>query len=204
MKQKQVTVEALVTSPWQERPIGDFSGSPSSRIGSGWMLITAGNAAHDGSGDWNTMTASWGGLGVLWGRDVAFMFIRPSRRTFGFANDNPLFTLSFFDEDKRNALKFCGEKSGRDYDKAAEAGLSPVVFGGDVANGKAAGAIGFREARDIIICRKLYTHDFDPAAFLDKDSIEKSYKGKDYHRMYIGEILSLLSPRRDSMLPQSG
>jgi flavin reductase (DIM6/NTAB) family NADH-FMN oxidoreductase RutF len=199
MKQKTVVpAPAGAEALWQERPIREFPGSPSSRIGEGWMLITAGNAAAgnaaaDGGGDWNTMTASWGGLGVLWGRNVAFMFIRPSRRTFEFANANSLFTLSFFDEDKRGALNFCGKESGRDYDKAAKAGLSPLVFDGGIAGGRAAGAIGFREARDIIICRKLYTHDFDPAAFLDKDSIEKSYNGKDYHRMFIGEILCLLS-----------
>jgi flavin reductase (DIM6/NTAB) family NADH-FMN oxidoreductase RutF len=193
MKQKQVIpVRDIGGAVWREQHIREFSGSPSNRIGSGWMLITAGDALPD-SGDWNTMTASWGGLGVLWGRDVAFMFIRPSRRTFGFANDNPLFTLSFFDEDKRPALNFCGKESGRDCDKAAGAGLTPVVFGSDIAGGKAAGAVSFQEARDIIICRKLYTHDFDPAAFLDKPSIEKSYNGKDYHRMYIGEILALLS-----------
>jgi flavin reductase (DIM6/NTAB) family NADH-FMN oxidoreductase RutF len=194
MKQKTVVPAPAGTGAlWQERHIREFSGSPSSRIGEGWMLITAGNAAPDGGGDWNTMTASWGGLGVLWGRDVAFMFVRPSRRTFEFTNAASLFTLSFFDEEKRAALNFCGKESGRDYDKAAEAGLSPLVFGGDIAGGKAAGAIAFREARDIIICRKLYTHDFDPAAFLDKDSIEQAYHGKDYHRMFIGEILCLLS-----------
>jgi flavin reductase (DIM6/NTAB) family NADH-FMN oxidoreductase RutF len=153
------------------------------------MLITAGDARADGGGDWNTMTASWGGLGVLWGRDVAFMFIRPSRRTFGFANDNGLFTLSFFSEDRREALNFLGSHSGRDYDKAAETGFTPLLF--DMAG--AQGAIGFEEAEDIIICRKLYTHDFDPRQFLDPPLIEKAYQGKDYHRMYIGEILKVLS-----------
>ncbi|MDR1862723.1 MAG: flavin reductase [Treponema sp.] len=165
---------------WRETNIREFPGSPSERIGTGWMLITAG----DGAG-WNTMTASWGGLGVLWGRDVAFMFIRPSRFTYQFANSSPLFSLSFFDESHRNALNICGAKSGRDIDKAAEAGLTPIVFG-------VTGAIGFKEAREIIVCRKLYTHDFDPAQFLDPTSIEKNYGGKDYHRMFIGEILSLL------------
>jgi flavin reductase (DIM6/NTAB) family NADH-FMN oxidoreductase RutF len=153
------------------------------------MLITAGNAGQEG--DWNTMTASWGGLGVLWGRDVAFMFIRPSRRTFGFANDNELFTLSFFGETYREALNFIGSKSGRDYDKAAETGLSPLVF--DIAGSRAAGAIGFKEAENIIVCRKLYTHDFDPKNFLDTPLIEKAYNGRDYHRMYIGEILTVLA-----------
>ncbi|GHT52982.1 flavin reductase [Spirochaetia bacterium] len=204
MKQKSVI---KADNSWIEKSIREFPGSPSERIGSGWMLITAGNAGlgnaqagTESAGDWNTMTASWGGLGVLWGRDVAFMFIRPSRYTFGFANDNPLFTLSFFDEPGspakyRDALSLCGEKSGRDIDKAAVAGLNPIVFDHSIAGGKATGAVGFKEASEIILCRKLYTHDFDPAAFLDPVLIEKSYGGTDYHRMYIGEIVGLLTKK---------
>jgi flavin reductase (DIM6/NTAB) family NADH-FMN oxidoreductase RutF len=198
MKQKQLFPAG---KNWREIDIKDFEGSPLDRIGRGWMLISAGNAkpngeANDeanGSGDWNTMTASWGGLGVLWGRNVAFMFIRPSRRTFSFANDNGLFTLSFFEESYREALNFIGSKSGRDYDKAAETGLNPLVFDHSIAGGKAEGAIGFKEAKETIVCRKLYTHDFDPQKFLDAPSIEKSYNGRDYHRMYIGEIITVLT-----------
>jgi flavin reductase (DIM6/NTAB) family NADH-FMN oxidoreductase RutF len=175
MKQKEAVP---ADGGWIEKNIREFPGSPGSRIGDGWMLISAGTAQ-----DWNTMTASWGGLGVLWSRDVAFMFIRPSRHTFGFANDNPLFTLSFFEPRYREALSFCGASSGRDADKAARAGLTPVEFSG--------GGIAFKEASEVIICRKLYTHDFDPRLFLDPPSVEKAYNGRDYHRMYIGEILSL-------------
>jgi flavin reductase (DIM6/NTAB) family NADH-FMN oxidoreductase RutF len=190
MKQKTVSPAG---KGWKEIPVQDFPGSPAERIGKDWMLISAGSAKADGGGDWNTMTASWGGLGVLWQRNVAFMFIRPSRRTFSFANDNALFTLSFFEESYREALNFIGANSGRDYDKAAKTGLNPLVFDGSIAGGKATGAIGFKEAKEIIVCRNLYTHDFDPAKFLDISSIEKSYNGKDYHRRYIGEIITVLT-----------
>lgn len=189
MKQKQLCPAG---NNWRELSARDFAGSPFDRIGRGWMLISAGDPCAEG-GDWNTMTASWGGLGVLWGRDVAFMFIRPSRRTFEFANAGELFTLSFFDETYREALNFIGSNSGRDHDKAAETGLKPLVFGGNVAGGRAAGAIGFEEARDVIVCRKLYTHDFEPQKFLDAPLIEKAYNGGDYHRMYIGEVLTVLT-----------
>jgi flavin reductase (DIM6/NTAB) family NADH-FMN oxidoreductase RutF len=184
MKQK----EAIPADDrWVEKNIRQFTGAPSERIGSGWMLITAGDVSRDKS-SWNTMTASWGGFGVLWGRDVAFMFIRPSRHTFHFANSSDLFSLSYFDVRYRNSLDICGSRSGRDTDKAAEAGITPVVFG----HGAAAGAVGFKEASDIIVCRKLYTYDFDPGKFLSA-SIENNYNGQDYHRMFIGEILVLLS-----------
>ena len=182
-------------SEWIEAGIRDFSGSPVSRIGDEWMLITAnvsgGNSpasagAADRSG-WNTMTASWGGLGVLWSTEVAFCFIRPNRHTFGFANDAALFSLSFFGPRHHRALELCGAKSGRDTDKAAAAGLNPVVF----ESGAGSGAVGFKEASEVIICQKLYTHDFDPAGFVVPDEIEKNYPQKDYHRMFIGKILGL-------------
>jgi flavin reductase (DIM6/NTAB) family NADH-FMN oxidoreductase RutF len=187
MRQKAVIP---ADSNWLEKNIRDFRGSPVGRIGDEWMLITAGDTAA-GAGNWNTMTASWGGMGELWGRDVAFMFIRPARLTRTFADAGSLFTLSFFDAKYHQPLVFCGEKSGRDFDKAAETGLTPIVFESAIAGGRAAGAVAFREASEIIICRKLYTHDFDPAKFLDA-SIEKNYPQKDYHRMFIGEIIALL------------
>jgi flavin reductase (DIM6/NTAB) family NADH-FMN oxidoreductase RutF len=190
VKQKQLSPAG---SGWRELSIRDFRGSPSERIGQDWMLISAGDAKTDGSGDWNTMTAAWGGLGVLWGRDVAFAFIRPSRRTFDFANNSEIFTLSFFDKNWREALNFIGANSGRDYDKAAKTGLKPLAFDRSIAEGRAAGAVGFEEAESIIVCRKLYTHDLDPRRFLDAPLIEKAYHGKDYHRMYIGEILTVLA-----------
>jgi flavin reductase (DIM6/NTAB) family NADH-FMN oxidoreductase RutF len=115
------------------------------------------------------------------------MFIRPVRYTFSFANANPLFTLSFFDNAHHGALEIAGAKSGRDTDKAAAGGLTPIVFTGGVADG----AVSFKEAKEVIVCKKLYTHDFDPAAFLDPSIDPACYPAKDYHRMFIGEIIAV-------------
>jgi flavin reductase (DIM6/NTAB) family NADH-FMN oxidoreductase RutF len=167
---------------WVEKDIREFREAPARRIGDEWMLISAGDVSGDRS-NWNTMTAAWGGLGVLWGRNVAFMFIRPVRHTFSFANANPLFTLSFFDKSSRNALEIAGSKSGRDIDKAAACALTPIVF--------ADGALAFKEAAEIIVCKKLYTHDFDPAGFLDPLIDSECYPARDYHRMFIGEVISV-------------
>ncbi len=151
-----------------------------SRIGREWMLITAGTAQ-----DWNTMTASWGGLGVLWNKNVAFCFVRPTRHTWSFMERESRFTLSFFAEEYRGALEFCGARSGRDTDKASGAGLDPIVFDD--------GALSFAQAKEVLVCRKLYSQDFDPTLFKDP-GIEANYPKKDYHRMYIGEIESVRSP----------
>ena len=188
MEQKAVIAAG---SGWQVKSVRDFSGSPVQRIGDDWMLVTAGDTAA-GAGNWNTMTASWGAFGVLWQKDVAFMFIRPSRHTRSFPDTNALFTLSFFDRQYSKALDLCGEKSGKDCDKAAEAGLTPIVFDASLAAGKIAGAIAFREAAQIVVCRKIYTQDILPELFLDS-SIKEFYPEPDYHRMYVGEVLALLS-----------
>jgi flavin reductase (DIM6/NTAB) family NADH-FMN oxidoreductase RutF len=151
--------------------------NPFTLIGKDWMLITAGEP-----GAFNTMTASWGGLGVLWERKVAFCFIRPTRYTFEVIERSGSFTLSFFEERYRKALSFCGSHSGRDVDKVRGAGLTPVHEGGFVY---------FSEARIVLKCRKLYFQDLSPERFLDP-KIADLYPQKDYHRMYVGEIVRCL------------
>ncbi len=154
----------------------DLNENPFRLIGKDWMLITAGKM-----NSFNTMTASWGGVGVLWHKNVCTIYIRPTRYTYEFIEKTGLFTLSFFPETQRNILKICGSRSGRDTDKVSEAGLSPVE--------SSAGSVSFKEARLIVECRKIYAQDIKPELFLDPD-IDKNYPNNDYHRMYIGEVLS--------------
>ncbi|HOP08452.1 MAG TPA: flavin reductase [candidate division Zixibacteria bacterium] len=143
-------------------------------IGRDWMLVTAGTIDK-----YNTMTASWGGFGHLWNRDICWCVVRPQRYTFGFMEQADRFTLSFFTEEYRDALKFCGTKSGRDHDKATETGLTPFST--------ESGAVSFEQARLVLECRKDYIQDLDPRGFLDP-KIHSEYPNKDYHRMYLGEI----------------
>jgi len=146
-------------------------------IGSDWMLITAGTKES-----FNTMTASWGGFGVLWNKPVSYIFVRPQRYTYEFLEKNQSYSLSFFDEKYRKALSLCGSKSGRDLDKVKETGLTPVVSGNGIVN--------FDEAKLVIECSKMYYQDIDPANFLDKSS--SGLYNNDYHRMYIGEITGII------------
>lgn len=151
--------------------------NPFKLIGDEWTLITAGT-----SDAFNTMTASWGGLGVLWNKNVATIYIRPQRYTYEFTEKNDTFTLSFFTEDYKKELGFCGKHSGRDCDKVKECGLSAIEVDGSMA---------FSEAKLILVCKKLYHDDIKPENLYD-DSIDKAnYPNKDYHRMYIGEIIKV-------------
>jgi len=156
----------------------DFNESVFRLLDKDWMLITAGE-----TGKFNMMTASWGGFGILWHQPVAFIFVRPPRYTYQFLEEYDSFTLCFFGEEYRNVLNFCGSKSGRNADKMGNSGLSPMKT--------ESGNIYFKEARQVIECRKIYYQDLQPGSFLDP-VIESNYPKKDYHRMYIGRIEKIL------------
>jgi len=144
-------------------------------IGGDWMLIAAGR-----SGDFNTMTASWGAAGVLWNKPIAVCFIRPQRYTFQFTEKYSHYTLSFFDGQYREILDYCGTHSGRDIDKVRQTGLLPL----ETANGN----IAFSQARLVLECQKFYSDVLKPDCFLEKSLLHLHYPKGDFHRFYIGWI----------------
>ncbi len=168
-----------------EAPL-DMLLKPFSSIGHDWMLVTAGSGTL--RGEWNTMTASWGGFGVYWNRRVVLCLIRPSRHTWQFAEREPLISFSFFDDEHKKALQVCGAVSGRDTDKASAAGLTPVLL--------EPGAVGFAEARVTLVCRILYKQDLLKELFLD-ESLLKNYPEGDFHRQYVCEIVSVYAQERE-------
>ena len=165
-------------SEFQEISVEQLEVNPFTLINKEWMLITAGDEQKC-----NTMTASWGGVGELWGNYVSFCFIRPTRYTLEFVENKEYYTLSFFDEAQRAALGYCGSHSGRDGDKIKAAGLTTAY---DQA------APYFQEAKLVFVCRKLYGQNFDPACFVDKSIDGKMYPDHDYHKMFVGAIEKVL------------
>ena len=150
-----------------------------SLIGDLWMLITAGTAEHC-----NTMTASWGGLGVIWGSPAATCYIRPQRYTKEFVDREEYFTLSFFDGSFRPQLTLCGSKSGRDVDKVKECGFTVKTA--------QCGAPYFEQASLVLVCRKRFAQPMDPQR-IPEDVKERWYPQQDYHTMYIGEMVEALA-----------
>lgn len=144
-----------------------------SLIGDQWMLVTAGDEKTC-----NTMTASWGGLGVLWNKNVATIYVRPTRYTKEFLDREDRFTLSFFDEEYKKSMGVCGSRSGRDCDKLELAGLHATYY---------EGVPYIEEARMVIVCKKIYHDTIKPENFLE-DAIDNNYPLKDYHSIYYGEI----------------
>lgn len=157
-------------------------------ISKDWMLVTSSDSSEAlvGGKNYNTMTASWGGLGFLWGKPVAFVFIRPQRHTFPFIERNSRLTLSFFDESYHPALSYCGTFSGRDVDKAEKCGITPISD--ENSDGS---AVWFDEARLVLKTKKLYEDDIREASFIDKSCLS-NYKAGDFHKMYICEIEDVL------------
>lgn len=144
-----------------------------------WALLTAGTMES-----FNSMTVSWGGLGTLWGKSVATVYVRTSRYTHEFMDRDGWFTISFFPETCRDKLLLLGTKSGRDMDKMRASGLEALAC---------AHGIAYREAELTLICRKLFMERLDPAK-LDRELREKLYSRDAPHDMYIGEVTELIRP----------
>ncbi len=154
----------------------DIKGNLIDTISNEWMLISAGD--KDG---YNMMTASWGFMGEMWGEDTAIAMIRPQRYTMEFVDKSEYFALSFYG-DRKDIHKVCGSMSGRDVDKTALTGLTPVF---------ADNTVYFGEARLVLICKKQYVDEFKEENFTDSAPSD-CYALKDYHKMIFGKIEKVL------------
>lgn len=160
----------------------DIRDNPFTLIGDDWMLVTAAKA----DGSFNTMTASWGGVGIMWAKPTAVTVIRPQRHTFSFMEEADYFTLTFLKDapDTRNILQLCGSKSGRDTDKIAETGLRPIQG--------AHSTVYFEQAKLVLICRKVYAAFLKPDAFTDPELCARLYPANDLHKAFVGKITDVL------------
>lgn len=163
---------------FKEMKVEDFDYSAAKLIGKDWLLVTG-----EAEGKANAMTASWGGLGVMWGKNVAYIVLRPQRYTKEFVDREDYFTLSFFSAEYHKALGYLGSHSGRDEDKVSAVGFTPV-FGENYT--------AFHQAELTLVCRKLFRMPLKEEYFLDKSIVEDCYPSRDFHDMYIGEIVKVL------------
>ncbi len=147
-------------------------------IAKDWMLITA-----ESNNKVNTMTASWGGFGVMFNKNVAYIVLRPQRYTKEFVDNSNTFSLTFFDETFRKQLAYLGAVSGRDEDKISKANLT-IQHENETPY--------FEEGNMVIICKKIYAQDFKPECFILSEIEQQVYPKKDYHTFYIAEIEKIL------------
>lgn len=162
---------------FKEINIDELYLNPFTKIGKDWMLITAKN-----NDKVNTMTASWGGLGFMWGKNVSFTVIRPQRYTKEFIDNSNYFSLCFFNNDYKKTLSYLGSVSGRHEDKIEKSKLNIINYN-DIPF--------FSEAKLVLLCKKIYSQEFEEKNFTDKNLNNLWYKDKDYHTLYISEITNI-------------
>lgn len=162
---------------FKEFSINEIKVNPVTMFSEGWAILTAG----DGN-SYNGMTVSWGAIGEIWGKPSIFIFVRPQRYTHKFCENSEYFTVSCFGGKNREELAFFGSKSGRDYDKFKETGLTAETDGNYVYCG---------EAETVFLCKKSAKTILQPEGFYDA-SIKDCYKANDYHDIFVGEIVKVL------------
>lgn len=160
----------------------EFNENVFNLIGSKWCLVASCGENRKSGLNYNALTASWGGVGVLWNKNVFFCFIRPQRYTKEFIDSSDKITLSFFGEEMKQGLSYCGTHSGRDGDKLKEAGFTAKISDGTVR---------FNEAKITIVGKKLFCSDMKEENFIDKEIVEKCYPNADFHTVYVCEIESI-------------
>lgn len=161
---------------FKKMDLSDLQCNPFDMIGKTWYLLTSGTPE-----DYNTMTASWGAMGEMWGAPSFHCVVRTNRYTLNYLDQNELFSATFFDPGYKTALQFCGTHSGKDCDKAQRTGLQPVLLEGTTS---------FAQARRVLICRKRYTAMLQPEGFLEPETYEKWYGKDPMHREFVGEVLA--------------
>ena len=161
---------------FKKMELSDLQCNPFDMIGKSWYLLTSGTPE-----DYNTMTASWGAKGEIWGAPSFHCVVRTNRYTLQYLDRNELFSACFFDPGYKPALQFCGTHSGRDCDKAKQTGLRPVLLDGTTA---------FAQARRVLICRKRYTAMMQPEGFIEPETYERWYGTDPMHREFVGEVLA--------------
>ena len=143
-----------------------------------WAVLTVGDFLQ---ADFNAMTIGWGALGTMWSKPFVYVAVRHSRYTYSFMEKFDNFTVTVYSRDYHEALSLLGTRSGRDYDKISQSGLTPMA-------GEMVSSPVFAEAEIALECRKIYANDLNPAHFLD-NFIDKHYPNKDFHRIYYGEVV---------------
>ncbi len=166
---KEILPEAIKKNPFQ-------------LIGKEWMLITAGDEQKV-----NTMTASWGGLGVMYGKNVAFTVIRPQRYTKEFVDREETFSLSFLDKNYKDVLNYLGTVSGRNEDKIQKSKLTLSRYDNTPY---------FNEANLVLICKKLFVQEMKGESLLNEKLDRTWYSNKDYHFLYVSEVTKVLQATR--------
>ena len=160
----------------------EFSGNVFNLVGKDFTVITAGDETL-----YNSMTAGWGGLGILFNKPTTWCFLRANRYTLELIQQEQKYTMSYFPDEYKDQVLFLGSKSGKDTDKMKETTLTHVQT--------PSGSISFKEAKIIIECKLIEISTVTPEDYYTeegKNFISDAYKEVgDYHKLVFGEITNI-------------
>jgi flavin reductase (DIM6/NTAB) family NADH-FMN oxidoreductase RutF len=139
--------------------------------------------SRDEGGRPNVMTIGWAQLGIIWGKWVMTVLVRPSRYTYGCCNHTGDFTVNIPYPSQGDEVLLCGTRSGRDLDKFAECGFTATP-----AHAPGVASPYIAQCGLVYECRTVLTAEVDPA-LLAPDICGGCYPHGDFHRLYYGEVL---------------
>lgn len=141
----------------------------------------------------NSMTISWGTLGIEWAKPIFTVFVRENRFTKAQLSKNPEFTINIpYGEFNKKILGVCGTQSGHAVDKIKELNLT-------LESPSKISVPGIKELPLTLECKVVYQQtqaeqditEANRKMFYPQD-VDSSFHGanKDYHTVYYGEIVS--------------
>lgn len=171
----------------KEIEVFDYASEIIKAVNGGVLLTTKAD------GKVNSMTISWGTLGIEWGKLIFTVFVRENRFTKQQLEKNPEFTINIpIGEFNKKILSVCGTKSGHETDKIKKLDLS-------LESPNIISVPGIKELPLTLECRVIYKQKQDEKEITEENKnkfypqdVESSFHGsnKDYHTAYYGEIVS--------------
>ena len=141
----------------------------------------------------NSMTISWGMLGIEWAKPIFTVFVRENRFTKEQIEKSMEFTINIpYGEYDKKILGVCGSKSGRNIDKVKELGLT-------LENPNIISTPGIKELPLTLECKVVYQQKQDEKAITEENrnnfypqDVDGTFPmaNRDYHTAYYGEIVS--------------
>ena len=130
----------------------------------------------------NAMTIGWGTVGIIWGKPIFTVLVRPSRYTYNCMEHTGDFTVNVPSAKMSDIVAFCGSESGRDHDKFKEKGMIAVPS-------KTVKSPIIEQCVIHYECKVVHKNDVQKEK-LDGRIVSSAYKSGDFHTIYYGEILS--------------
>ena len=177
---------------WKTIQPEQIQDNPFTLIAKDHLLLTACEKKTSEEGDAPTgkpsaLAVNWGGLGVLWSKCVATIYLRPTQSTKALIDGAEEFSLCVLPQKYKSAVDYCKDHPNKAGDNLVDCKLD-VEYTGCVP--------WIKQARLVLFCQKLYAQELDPFCFSQQRVYKQNYRKDDLHTMYIAEIVKVMTETR--------